>query len=331
MSEADTQTPAAAPKTRKKASTEASTAKTTAIRPTVAARLFEESLAIEREDAFRAGMAGFMGRALVQATLPYREPDRNLPVWGRVSGDMSLIIKPGHIHNPTSKQFESIGYPYGTIPRLLLAWLGTEAVRTKDRQVILGKSLSAFMDALGITNHTGGKNGSITRVREMMKRLFASDMAIVKGGVPGADFATSKFSIADETCLWWDPQAPDQAGLWQSTVTLSEKFFNEIVTTPVPIDLRALRALRQSPMAIDLYCWLTYRNFSLRSPTTVPWEALKLQFGSGAEAEKKFRETVRRALLQVLEVYPGANVEPTKSGLRLEPSKTSVPRLVKTF
>jgi Plasmid encoded RepA protein len=264
--------------------------------------------------------------------LPYREPDRNLPVWGRSSGDMSLIIKPGHYHDQSSGKFESMGYPYGTIPRLLLAWLGTEAVRTKDRQIVLGKSLASFMDAIGITAHTGGKNGSITRVREMMKRLFASDMAIVRGGSPrGTDFATSKFSIAEETCLWWDAQTPDQAGLWQSTVTLSDKFFNEIVSTPVPIDLRALRALRQSPMAIDLYCWLTYRNFSLRSSTTVPWEALKLQFGSGAEAEKKFRETVRRALLQVLEVYPAANVTPTKSGLFLEPSKTSVPRLVKQW
>jgi len=306
--------------------------KSTAIRPNVATRLFEESLAIEREDAFRAGMAGFMGRALVQATLPYREPDRNLPVWGRASGDMSLIIKPGYYHEKKTNQLESMGYPYGTIPRLLLAWLGTEAVRTKERQLVLGKSLSTFMDALGISSHTGGKNGSITRVREMMKRLFASDMAIVHGGgsAPGADFATRKFSIADETCLWWDPQAPEQAGLWQSTVTLSEKFFKEILEAPVPIDLRALKALRQSPMAIDLYCWLTYRNFSLRAPTTVPWEALKLQFGSGAAEDKKFRETVRRALLQVLEVYPAANVNPTRAGLYLEPSKTSVPKLVKT-
>ncbi|ALK35149.1 replication protein RepA [Burkholderia plantarii] len=305
--------------------------KSAAIRPNVASRLFEESLAIEREDAFRAGMAGFMGRALVQATLPYREPDRDLPVWGRRSGEMSLIIKPGYYLEQKSNQLASMGYPYGTIPRLLLAWLGTEAVRTKERQLVLGKSLSAFMDALGISAHTGGKNGSITRVREMMKRLFASDMAIVHGGgpAPGTDFATRKFSIADETCLWWDPQAPEQAGLWQSTVTLSERFFREILEAPVPIDLRALKALRQSPMAIDLYCWLTYRNFSLRAPTTVPWEALKLQFGSGASEDKKFRETVRRALVQVLEVYPAANVSPTKAGLYLEPSRTSVPRAIK--
>jgi hypothetical protein len=299
--------------------------------PNVATRLFEEAQAIELEDAARAGMVGFMGRALVQATLPYREPDPKLPVWGRVAGNTSLIIKPGYYPNPKTKTLESMGYPYGTIPRLLLAWIGTEAVRTKERQLVLGKSLSEFMDQLGITAQTGGKNGSITRVREMMKRLFAADMAIVKGdGIEGGDFATSKFSVADETALWWDPQTPDQAGLWQSTVTLSQRFFDEIVKTPVPIDLRALKALRQSPVAIDLYCWLTYRNFSLRSPTTVPWAALQLQFGSSAVQEKKFRETVRRALHQVLTVYP-AKVTPTSAGLELQPSRTSVPRIVKDW
>ncbi|WP_254700193.1 hypothetical protein [Trinickia violacea] len=47
---------------------------------------------------------------------------------------MSLIIKPGHYLETSTGEFESMGYPYGSIPRLLLAWLGTEAVRTKGRQ-----------------------------------------------------------------------------------------------------------------------------------------------------------------------------------------------------
>ncbi|SAL67672.1 replication protein RepA [Caballeronia humi] len=124
-------------------------------------------------------------------------------------------------------------------------------------------------------------------------------------------------------------RSPNKQGSDSPRLRSPTKFFGEIVANPVPVDLRALRALRQSPMAIDLYCWLTYRNFSLRSPTTVPWEALKLQFGSGAEAEKKFRETVKRALLQVVEVYPQANVVPTKAGLALSPSQTRIHRLVK--
>lgn len=55
-----------------------------------------------------------------------------------------------------------------------------------------------------------------------------------------------------------------------------------------------------------------------------------MQFGSSAVQEKKFRETVRRALQQVLTVYP-AKVTPTSAGLELLPSRTSVPRIVKDW
>ena len=34
--------------------------------------------------------------------------------------------------------------PYGNLPRLLLAWVSTEAVRTQSRVLVLGKSLSEF-------------------------------------------------------------------------------------------------------------------------------------------------------------------------------------------
>lgn len=296
------------------------------IRPNIAARLFEEAQAMELADAEAAGTMGFMGRALVQATLPYKEPDRDLRAWGRRAGNVSLVIQPGVYFN-NAGETQSIGYPYGSYPRLLLAWIATEACRTKERQLILGQRLSDFLEALGYTSHNGGPRGNITRIREQMKRLFAAHIAIVYGGEDNADFSHQPFLIADKSDLWWDPQRPQQAGLWQSTVTLSERFYEEVARRPVPIDLRALRALRQSPIALDLYCWLTYRMFSLRAPVTVPWEALKLQFGSEAVRDRKFRETISKQLHQVLSVYP-AKVTPEKAGLFLEPSRTSVPRLV---
>ena len=39
--------------------------------------------------------------------------------------------------------------PFGNLPRLILAWLCTEVVRTQSRELVLGKSLSDFMRALG--------------------------------------------------------------------------------------------------------------------------------------------------------------------------------------
>jgi hypothetical protein len=42
---------------------------------------------------------------------------------------------------------QSMGIPYGTIPRLLLFWVTTEAVRTKKRRLELGNTLSSYAGA----------------------------------------------------------------------------------------------------------------------------------------------------------------------------------------
>ncbi len=104
-------------------------------------------------------VAAFMARQLVQASLPHRNPG-NMPAWNRTNGHLTLTIRPGRDH----KQDQPLGYPYGTIPRLLLFWIATEAVKTKNRQLELGSSLSAFMAELGLSSATGrGKRGDARR------------------------------------------------------------------------------------------------------------------------------------------------------------------------
>ena len=55
--------------------------------------------------------------------------------------------------------------PYGTLPRLLLAWVCTEAVRTQSRELVLGRSLYDFMRKLGMEDRSGGSRGDRTRLR----------------------------------------------------------------------------------------------------------------------------------------------------------------------
>lgn len=288
-----------------------------------AQKLFEESLALETEDAKEAGAIGYMARALVQATIPHRDPG-DVPAWGRRNGDLSLVIRPGYIITPQNTPI-SLGYPFGSIPRILLAWLSTEAVRTKERRIPLDSTLSGFMRELGM-EPTGGKNGTITRLREQMKRLFASSISI--NYTTSEAWADAGFRISDKATIWWDPVTPDQAGLWQSNVLLSEQFFKEIIEHPVPIDLRALKRLRQSPLALDIYSWLTYRMFYLKRATVVPWPSLMMQFGSDYKEVRQFKRRFLNALIQVQEIYPVLASAETR-GLKLMPSNTHVRKIGK--
>jgi hypothetical protein len=262
---------------------------------------------------------GFMARLLVQATIPHSDPGP-IPLWGRQNGDLTMHMQPGW--EIVKGQPRNVGLPYGSVPRLLLAWATTEAARTKERELVLGESLSEFMGKLGMVPH-GGRWGNVVRLREQMRRLFSA--TIVLSHRNEQMHTEAGFRVADKTVTFWDPKSPQQAALWRSTVTLSEPFYTEVVTHPVPIDLRVLKALTRSPMAIDIYMWLTYRMSYLKRPITIPWEALETQFGADYKHTYDFRKKFLKALEKVLLGYP-VNVAKADTGLLLAPSRTHIPR-----
>ena len=89
---------------------------------------------------------GFMARTMALCSLPRSNPGNRLQ-YKRTNGPFTL----GMIAGLGNK------LPYGNLPRLLLAWVCTEAVRTGSRDIVLGKSLSDFMRALGVYSSSGGK------------------------------------------------------------------------------------------------------------------------------------------------------------------------------
>ena len=271
--------------------------------------LINQALAIEDEQAQEAGALGFMARAMVQATLPHRAVDGTYFERKNGAFTLSLLASP------------KIGLPYGSIPRLLLAWVTTEAVKTKSRELELGDSMSAFMAELGL-KPTGGANGSITRLKNQTRRLFSATVAA--SYEDGEQIADMGYRLADKSVLWWHSKDPEQAGLWKSTVTLSEHFFNEVIDRPVPIDMRAIKALKQSPMALDIYTWLTYRASYLKRPTVIPWASLALQFGSDYSRLRDFKHAFIDELKKVVLVYGQVQVEVMEDGLVVKPSLTHI-------
>jgi hypothetical protein len=302
--------------------------------------VIETHLAIETEDAKQAGALGFMARALVIATMPYKDqknPDGTpKESFTRQNGDFKLRIVAGY----------DGGIPFGIYPRLLMSWVTTEAVRKQSPVIELGDSLSIFLrDVLDLRSTGGGKRGTATRVSEQMKRLFGSLItAQYSGTQEKRGFVMKNVLIADEIevdeaeeSALWTPQKGHEAGTWRSKVKLTNNFFQECIANPVPIDLRAFKALRGSPLAMDLYTWLTYRMSYVQSQTRpITWEALMLQFGSGygsmanasptaiKQSVLDFKKNFLRALKLVHTVYPEARLSYNDSGLILMPSPTHV-------
>ncbi len=275
----------------------------------------ETALFILDEDAKDAGELGYLARALVMATLPHSNPKTQQ--FERRNGDYTLTI---------TALREGLGIPYGSLPRLVLAWICTEATRTQSRELVLGDSLSAWMAELGLVP-TGGRWGSITRLRDQMQRLFGCAFSIAYSD--DERDAGANTLIASKYNLWWSDRQPGQRSLFPSTLTLSEDFFREIIEHPVPLDIRALRALKRSPMALDIYAWLNWRLYRVRKPVCIPWEGLQAQFGAGypmdtAQGRRNFKKQFLSAMRKVQCILPDARVQEDKAGLILAPSRPAI-------
>ena len=257
---------------------------------------------------------GFMARMMALCSLPRTNPRDRLR-YVRRNGPYTLVMNAGGLYK----------LPFGHLPRLLMAWISTEAVRTQSRVLILGDSLSDFMRALSIYSSDGK---AYTRLRNQMERLFNASVRLIYEDDHGKQFVSS--AIADRGEFWWDPKRPNERVLWDSKIELGEKFFNEIINHPVPLDMNTLTAMKRSPLGLDLYMWLVYRTFTLRAPKPLTWRLLYSQFGAHpAKASDKrtvdnFRTKCLRELKKIKLAWPELNYSTAKGVLILHPSTPKI-------
>ena len=257
---------------------------------------------------------GFMARTMALCSLPRSNPGNRL-LYKRVNGPFTLYMQAG----PENK------LPYGILPRLLMAWISTEAVRTQNRVLVLGDSLSDFMRSLGIYSSDGK---AYTRLRNQMDRLFNASVRLIYEDEHGKRFVSS--AIADRGEFWWNPKRPNERVLWDSKIRLGEDFFNEIVRHPVPLNMNTLTAMKRSPLGLDLYLWLVYRIFSLRRPMRLSWPTLYRQFGvDPAKASdnitvQHFRTDCLRELKKIKLAWLDLNYTTAKGVLILLPSTPTI-------
>ena len=257
---------------------------------------------------------GFMARTMALCSLPRSNPGHRHQ-YKRVNGPYKLIMVAGGDNK----------LPFGNLPRLLLAWVSTEAVKTQSPVLFLGKSLSDFMRALGVYDSSGRTQ---TRLRNQMKRLFRCTVTMIYEDERGEASVSSL--VAERTEFWWNERKPDEPSLWDSKIELSEKFFNEIIQHPVPLDMNTLNALKRCALGLDLYLWLVYRTFALRAPLRLTWRQVYRQFGlhpdkaSDKRTVLDFRRKVLRELKKIKIAWPELNYATAPGVLILLPSTPAI-------
>ena len=258
---------------------------------------------------------GFMARLMALCALPRTNPGRRKE-YVRANGPYTLVMTAGYNNR----------LPYGNLPRLLLAWISTEAVRTQRRTLILGRSLSEFMRKVGIFDDGGAMR---RRLRSQIDRLFGCQIELIEERRDVKRFIASR--IADRGEFWWDVKRPDAPVLWDSKIELGEKFFREIIHRPVPLDMNILKAIKRSTLGLDLYMWLSYRTFTLKKVTAIRWRDLYLQFGEDPSKTNdkltvnNFRKKSLRELKKIKTAWGDLRYDTARGVLIIMPSVPSIP------
>lgn len=242
----------------------------------------------------------------------------------RRCGEAVLLVKAGEIWN--GEQFVLQPIPYGSLPRLILSWMNTVALRERTPEIAVGNSASHFLKMLG-KKVTGGKTGTIHNFKIQIQALAACNMTL------GLNLDERAHTFKGQPIKHFDARfGEDGVGnksLWPETITFSDDYFNSLVDRAVPLDIRAFAALKGSALAMDVYCWLAQRLHRIDGrPVLLRWANLRDQFGQeyvGKDPANDFKKSFLKALDQALAVYPLAKVKRVKRGLLLMASHPPIP------
>jgi hypothetical protein len=253
----------------------------------------------------------YLHSTFAQICLPYRDPGAE-QIWDRRNGAVGLQISAGAIWDPSAGVFRPVGLPYGAKPRLLLAYLNGEAIRTRCPIIDVGDSLTRFTRDLQLP--TDGR--TVRTVKDQLVRLSSATIRL--GVLDQGRALTVNTGIVTQIDLWWTPD-DRQKMLWPSEVTLGADYFRSLVDHAVPLHNRALAALSASVMGLDIYAWLAQRLHRIDPgrPQFVTWAAIKDQFGMAYDRMDNFKAEFRRVLVQVQAQYRAARLTHDGRGLTL--------------
>jgi len=195
---------------------------------------------------------------------------------------------------------------------LALICISTLARRNRSREVDIGKHASTFLSLLD-DDRQGHR---YQMLRRQMHALAACRLQI---------------GFRERTVNQFDAEQPRwhaAPSRWPGLIVLSPEYYEDLNEHSVPVDGRALSALKGSALALDIYNWLAYRLRQIPGkPVQITWSALMRQFAHdprGAHAAETFRQGFLKALHKVLMVYPKAKVTRYPGGLELHASSPPV-------
>lgn len=271
---------------------------------------------------------GYVSRWFVQALFPYRKTDE--------------LVRQVQDRADRITVMSANGLPFGKYPRLIMAYIITSAVQRQGsvergtldpdeaRRIPLGRSMNDFLHAMGLDRGRGGGKGSLTALREQLRRLTTSTITIQKLYRDRDQGINAP--VARSWDLWFDPANPDQTTITESYIELTPDFYEQIVAAPIPIDLQILHKLGR-PRAMDLYIWLSLKKFWLNKRALPDyefgWDVIASNFTTtppkNSDEMAGFRREIKKCVHAIEALWPDVGVSVTTEGVTVQAGAPSIP------
>jgi hypothetical protein len=284
-------------------------------------RRFEASLEIVENPAEEIA---YQHTVFCQTCLPYKHVEQR--TWERRQGAVFLRVEAGAVRKPGGREYLEVGLPYGSRPRLILAHLNRQAILYGSPRIDVEGSLTGFIRRVTPSNAPNARD--IARFKDQLTRFAAANIRMSADLTDNRSYQVNTHII--RAMELWLQKDDRQRCLWPAFVELSREYFESLAKHAVPLDERAIAALSNSPMALDVYAWLAQRLCRVRSPKGqfIAWPLLQDQFGQGYGRLRDFRRAFSEVLTLVCEQYRRARVDVSERGLTLHESHPPVAGVV---
>jgi Plasmid encoded RepA protein len=255
---------------------------------------------------------GFSSRPFILCGLPVRRPPSGQLLFERRNGQFVLQVT-GH---------PDYGLPFGQ-DRIVPIFLATLAVRQQS-QTIRFRSGSEMLDTFGM--HKGGKE--YRRLVAAFERIFGATIFFGTDSHLGTARVVrlARFAFLREAQIWYTrgPAGEAASRHFENIIVLSEEFYQEILSHPIPTDLEAVKVLSGAPAVLDLFMWLCYRCFVSKGEESIPLfgkYGLASQLGSIEYSRpRRFRAMLDQWLGVVRALWPEcpAQISPDGQAVKID-------------
>ena len=190
--------------------------------------------------------------------------------------------------------------PYGPLPRVILAWIWTQASR--DIAVAFADPFLDFAAACGADHRE-------THLLDQLQRLANSALVLTRRPVHNASrVGRSVSSMPLAETVWAAKLGPVAERI--ERITICPTIAQYMRVHGLVVETEVVRALLGSCLALDLYLWLAHHCYAHRDPFTLPWRRMYELFESqpvlapAPEALEAFRGEALHALSAVGAAWP---------------------------